>query len=339
MSKQYVGIDLHRRRSVIVRMTPEGEVIEEVRIDNDPVALALEIAKAGSNPEVVLEATYGWYWAADVLKDAGAGVHLAHPLGINGFKNRRVKRDGIDAFDLADLLRMNRLPEGWIAPDDIRALRELVRYRSKLVALATGAKSQIHAVLAKHGVNVPVTDLFGVDGNRLLDELCFDRAYALRIASLRELIAAYDGEVFALNKEIKAMVADNRGYHALQAIPGIGPVIAAILVAEIGDVSRFSTAAKLASWAGVTPRHRESDNVVHRGHITKQGSRLVRWAITEAVVKLRSDTKQHRDYARISARRGRRVARVAVARKLLTLVYYGLRDGEVRCLSSLKEAA
>jgi hypothetical protein len=135
MSQQYVGIDLHRRRSVIVRMTPEGEVIEQVRIDNDPVALSLEIAKAGTNPEVVLEATYGWYWAADVLKDAGAEVHLAHPLGINGFKNRRVKRDGVDAYDLADLLRMNRLPEGWIAAHHIRELRELVRYRAKLVAL------------------------------------------------------------------------------------------------------------------------------------------------------------------------------------------------------------
>jgi transposase len=156
---------------------------------------------------------------------------------------------------------------------------------------------------------------------------------------LRELITAYDGEVFALNKDITAMVVANRGYHAIQAIPGIGPVIAAILIAEIGDVSRFSTPSKLASWAGVTPRHRESDNVVHRGHITKQGSRLVRWAITEAVVKLRGDSKQHRDYARIATRRGKSVARVAVARKLLTLVFYGLRDGELRCLNKLHEAA
>src|SRR4051812_30401154 len=79
--QQYVGIDLHRRRSVIVRMTPEGEKLEMVRIDNDPVALSLELAKAGTAPEVILEATYGWYWAADVLAADGARVHLAHPLG------------------------------------------------------------------------------------------------------------------------------------------------------------------------------------------------------------------------------------------------------------------
>jgi hypothetical protein len=79
--QQYVGIDLHRRRSVIVRMTPEGEQLNSVRIDNDPVALGLELAKAGPDPEVVLEATYGWYWAVDTLQAAGARVHLAHPLG------------------------------------------------------------------------------------------------------------------------------------------------------------------------------------------------------------------------------------------------------------------
>src|SRR6266487_3434856 len=91
--RQVVGIDLHRRRTVIVRMTPAGEKLETVRIDNDPVALALQIAKAGPDPDVVLEATYGWYWAVDVLQDAGATVHLAHPLGVKGFAYRRVKND------------------------------------------------------------------------------------------------------------------------------------------------------------------------------------------------------------------------------------------------------
>jgi hypothetical protein len=80
--RRYVGIDLHRRRSVIVRMTPDGEQLGWVRIDNDPVALGLELAKAGPDPEVVLGATYGWYWAVDVLQAAGARVHLAHPLGV-----------------------------------------------------------------------------------------------------------------------------------------------------------------------------------------------------------------------------------------------------------------
>lgn len=337
--QQYVGIDLHRRRSVIVRTTPEGDVLEQVRIENDPVSLALEIAKAGSDPEVVLEATYGWYWAADVLEANGARVRLAHPLGIKAFNHQRVKKDPSDARHLADLLRMNCLPQSWVAPPATRELRELVRYRAKLVALRSGLKSQVHSVLAKEGVKVSMTDLFSVAGTRLLNELQLGHAYATRVESLRELICAYDGEVFSLNRDIASALKEHRGYRAIQVVPGIGPVLGAIFVAEIGDVARFASAPKLCSWAGVTPKHRESDAVVHRGHITKQGSKLVRWAAVEAVQKLRGDTKQFRDFHRIADRRGKSIGRVAVARKLLTLVYYGLRDGEVRCLERRKEAA
>jgi len=202
MGEQYVGIDLHRRRSVIARMTPEGEVLETVRIDNDPVALSLELAKAGPDPEVVLEATYGWYWAADLLQACGATVHLAHPLGVKMFGYQRVKTDARDAANLGDLLRMGRLPEAWLAPPAVRELRELVRYRAKLVALGSGLKAQVHAVLAKEGVRVPMSDLFGVGGTRLLDQLQLGRAYGLRVASLRSLIGAYDQEITTLQREV-----------------------------------------------------------------------------------------------------------------------------------------
>jgi transposase len=92
--QQYVGIDLHRRRSVIVRMTEAGERLETVRIANDAEQLAAVLRRAGESPEVVLEATYGWYWAADVLAAEGARVHLAHPQGVKAFEYRRVKNDG-----------------------------------------------------------------------------------------------------------------------------------------------------------------------------------------------------------------------------------------------------
>ena len=108
--QQYVGIDLHRRRSVIVRRNEAGETLETVRIDNSAMALAAELAKSGEHPEVILEATYGWYWAADVLAESGASVHLAHPLG-NNWGHRRVKNDERDATDLVDLLRLGRLAE------------------------------------------------------------------------------------------------------------------------------------------------------------------------------------------------------------------------------------
>jgi transposase len=126
---QIVGMDLHRRRSVLVRMAEDGQKLGTARITNSPARLAAEIRRAGLHPKVVLEACYGWYWAADTLAAAGAEVHLAHPLGVKAFSHRRVKNDELDARDLADLLRMGRLAEAWIAPPEIRELREITRYR------------------------------------------------------------------------------------------------------------------------------------------------------------------------------------------------------------------
>src|ERR1035437_6791505 len=114
--RQVVGMDLHRRRSVLVRMTEDGRRLGTARITNSPAELRAQIARAGKSPKVVLEATYGWYWAADTLAAAEAEVHLAHPLGVKAFTYRRVKNDERDAADLADLLRMGRLAGAWIAP-------------------------------------------------------------------------------------------------------------------------------------------------------------------------------------------------------------------------------
>ena len=303
-----------------------------VRIDNDPVALGLEIAKAGESPEVVLEATYGWYWAADALREAGAHVHLAHPLGVKGFAYRRVKNDVRDATDLADLLRMGRLPKAWIAPPPVRALRETVRHRAKLVAVRSGLKAQVHAVLARQGVTVTVSDLFGVGGRQLLDRPALEAPFAARMGALRRLIDAFTFEIDIAGQRIAAELTSHPGYRAVQAIDGVGPVLAGVFMAEIGDVHRFARPEQLCSWAGLTPRHRESDTKVHRGRITKQGNHLVRWAAVEAVQRLRGGPVG-RTRARLAEQRGANIAKVAAGRKLLTLVYYGLRDGYIRCLA------
>jgi transposase len=307
--------------------------LSAVRILNDPDSLALQLGEAGEHPDVVLEATYGWYWAVDALQAAGATVHLAHPLGVKGFRYRRVKNDVRDAGDLADLLRMNRLPEAWIAPPPTRELRELVRYRAKLVALRSGLKAQAHAVLAKAGVLIAVSDLFGVEGRQRLARVPLGAAYAQRMSSLLELIDVLDTHERRFAEQIAAKLHDDRGYCAIQQLPGVGPVLGAVFVAEIGDVHRFADPNHLCSWAGLTPQHRESDTVVHRGHITKQGSKLVRWAAVEAIQRQPAGTKISVDRKRIEARRGKNIAKVAAARKLLTLVYYGLRDGHIRALA------
>jgi transposase len=332
--RQFVGIDLHRRRSVISRTDQHGQVLEAVRISNDPKLLAEVMGRAGEQPEVVLEATYGWYWAADLLTTIGANVHLAHPLGVKAFAYRRVKNDFRDAADLADLLRMGRLAEAWIAPPQVRDLRQLVRHRAKLVAVRSAWKCQVHAVLAACGVSVRMSDLFGQAGGELLDHLQLPTAFQARVNSLRRLLDPLDAGIELFSGMVAARLARHPGYRAIQAIEGLGPVLAAVLVAEIGDVTRFPGPAQLASWVGLTPTHHESDTHVHRGKITKQGSRLARWAAIEAVQRIGPQTRLGKVRERVAQRRGRNIGVVAAARELVCLAYYGLRDGHIRRLAA-----
>ena len=169
-----------------------------------------------------------------------------------------------------------------------------------------------------------------------LDDQELAEAYQYRVISLRRFIGRYDIEITDLDRRIHTRLTDHVGYQVIQQLDGVGPVLAAVFVAEIGDASRFPAPKRLCSWAGLTPRHRESDTTVIRGPITKQGSPLIRWAAVEAVARYRGGAPIRDTYNRVAARKGNKVARVAAARKLLTLVYYGMRDGEIRCL---KEAA
>ena len=126
------------------------------------------------------------------------------------------------------------------------------------------------------------------------------------------------------------LLAGHDAYRAVQQLPGIGPVLGAVIVAEIGDITRFRHPARLCSWAGLTPRHYESDTTVIRGHVTKQGSRMLRWALVEAIQRQPASSRPRQVKDAIIARRGkqaRNIAKIAAARELLTLVYYGMRDG------------
>jgi transposase len=249
------------------------------------------------------------------------------------FSYRRVKNDQRDAADLADLLRMGRLPEAWIAPPATRELRGWVRHRAKLVGLRSNLKCQVHAVLAAAGVQVPMSDLFGTGGHQLLAAARLAPESRARVDSLLRLIENLDFEVELFAKLVAGRLRSHRGYLAIPQIPGIGPVLAAVFVAEIGDVARFARPAQLACWAGLTPKHHESDTTVHRGRITKQGSRLVRWAAVEAVQRVPAHTHLGQIRDQVGARRGRNIGIVAAARELTELVYFGLRDGQIRRLS------
>jgi transposase len=277
------------------------------------------------------------YWAVDVLHAQGALVHLVRPSALD-WDNRRVKNDYRDCVELLKRLRLDSLPEAWIAPVALRGLRELVRQRAKLVAIRSSLKVQVHAVLAKNGLIPPVTDLWGLTGTGWLDALNLGAPYELKVESLLELIDHFSAEIDRFDEVIDGWLTDDLGYRVVQQLPGVGPTFASIFVAEIGDVHRFPNPDKLCSWAGMTPKHRESDTKTRRGHVTKQGSALVRWAAVESVARARGTIKLRGDYQRSAERRGRNIAKVAAGRRLLTLVYYGLRDGHIRALAKARAA-
>ena len=217
-------------------------------------------------------------------------AHDGHTLArVKAFSYRRVKNDERDCADLADLLRLGRLPEARVRAAAVRALREVTRHRHKVVGFRTSCKDQVHAVLARCGITVRHSDIFGRSGSGWLDELVLPAPYAGKVASLRALTGVPVGEIARLEEQAAGLLAGHQGYAAVRELPGIGPVLGAVIVAEIGDITRFGKPGQLCSWAGLTPRHRESDVKVIRGHVSKQGSRMLRWALAGAVQRQRRE--------------------------------------------------
>jgi len=281
-----------------------------------------------------LEATYGWEWLAEVLEDAGYELHLAHPLRTKAIASARVKTDAVDARTLAHLLRCDLLPEAYIAPRELRDLRDVLRHRVALTRMRSALKNRVSAILAKHGIQRPYSDLFGPAGTRFRAEVELRADPRRRLDSLLSLIADFAREIDATSAEIDRRARQDPYVDVLCQIRGIGRYTALLVIAEVGDVTRFPDARHLCAWAGLTPTVRSSDGKARLGHISHQGSPALRWALVEAAQHANRGSGPLRDsYERIAKRRGKSVAKVAVARKILTLCFYGLRDGEIRCLT------
>jgi transposase len=330
----YVGIDLHRRRSHVVALDDVGRERLSRRIGNDPATFLGLLGELEGELEVALEAAYGWEWLADLLEGAGIRLHLAHPLGTKAIAAARVKTDAVDAATLAHLLRADLLPEAYVAPRELRDLRELLRQRVALTQLRTALKNRVHALLARHGVRVHRSDLFGKGGRAFLAGLPLREPQRRRLESLLSLIDAFERELAAAAAEIDELASADPRVDVLTQLPGIGRYTALLVIAEVGDVSRFPGPRQLCSYAGLVPLVRSSDAKTRLGHISRQGSPQLRWALVEAAQHAaRANWPLRTSFEQIAHRRGRRVAKIALARKLLTLCYYGLRDGEIRCLA------
>jgi transposase len=321
----YVGIDVHRKRSQVAVVTEDGTVQLNKNVVNGSEPMLRLIGDLPSGTPVAFEAAFGWSWLAELLEDYGFEAHMVHPLRCKAIASARLKNDKVDAAILAQLLRADLLPEAWIAPAKVRQFRALLRHRISLVRLATQARNRIHAVAADHGYDRSASYWTG-PGRGWLAEL--DLPAASReiitdclavIDGLAPLIDRIDGE---LHQHAKA---DPR-VKVLRTLPGVGEFTALVMVAEIGDITRFPSARKLASWAGLTPTVRGSDLHVRHGHISKQGSVWLRWAMNQAAQTAKRSPEFAATYQAVAGRRGKKIATIAIARKLLTRAWHLLND-------------
>ena len=335
-----VGIDLHRNRSQIAVIGGQGELSLSRRTVNDRATFLELLASLEGESRIAVEATYGWEWLAELLEDAGYEIQLAHPVRTRAIAAARVKTDAVDAKTLAHLLRADLLPEAYVAPRELRDLRELLRHRIALTGMRSAVKNRVHAILAKHGVTRQHSDLFGAGGREFLEALQLREAPRRRLNSLLALIDDFDREIEATSKEIEQRAKADDRIDVLTQIRGVGRDTAMLIIAEVGAIERFPDARHLCAWAGLTPTVRSSDGRARLGHISRQGSPALRWALVEAAQKCTTGGGPLREsFERIAKRRGRKIAKVAVARQILTLSYYGLRDGEIRCLARRSRAS
>jgi transposase len=320
-----VGIDLHRRRSQVALLADDGTELWNRNVPNGSVALLAMIETIEAGTPVAVEATYGWSWLVDVLEGLGLEPHLAHPAGCKAIAHARLKNDKVDARTLAHLLRADLLPEAWIAPPEVRDLRQLLRHRAGLIALRTSLKVRVRAVLGERGIAGPAA-LWTGPGRRWLAELELAPTQQLVVNNLCRLLDEVGAVVEDVEREIARRARPDQRALALMTIDGIGLITAMTILAEVGDVDRFPNARKLCSWAGLAPRVRNSDQTVRHGAISKMGPPALRWVLGEAahVAKRRSPYREI--YTQIAVRRGKNVATMAVARRLLARCFHVLKE-------------
>jgi transposase len=248
----YVGIDVHRKRSQVAVVTEDGKVQLNKNVVNGSEPMLRLIGDLPAGTPVAFEAAFGWGWLVELLEDYGFDPHLVHPLRCKAIASARLKNDKVDAAILAQLLRADLLPEAWIAPPKVRQLRALLRHRVGLVRLGTQLRNRIHAVAADHGYDRSASYWTG-PGRGWLAELDLPPSSREIVTDCLAVIDGLAPLTGRLDGELHAHAKADRRVKVLRTLPGVGEFTALVMLAEIGDISRFGSARKLASQSGLTP--------------------------------------------------------------------------------------
>jgi transposase len=328
-------MDLSRKKLDICVMDRQGRVLEECPWppDADGLAHLVHHLETRGEPVVaVIESMNGARFVHDTLELAGWQVEIADAQKVKGLAPLACKTDRIDARVLAELSRRDLVPAIWLPDPDTRAGRELARWRLHLVRHRTALKNRIHASLLAFGKPCPVSDLFGSEGRELLGRLDVPEPWLGDIEAALHLIDALDFQIDELEEELRADGVNHPYVRLLMTVPGIGWVLAYTIAAEIGDIARFQSPKKLVGYSGLCPRVYQSGGQDHRGPLRKNGPKYLRWALIEAAVHATRHPayadRYKRTAARLGPQRGKKVARVDLARSLSEAIWQMLTKGE-----------
>jgi transposase len=326
----YIGLDIHKKNTQACVKNDEGKVLMNVRFPSNSKDINefLDKIEPLGAASIVMEATGFCMYIYDILEARGHDVKVAHPLKVKALTAGRAKTDRNDAEMLAELLRLNAIPESYIPPKELRELRELTRFRQSLVRNSACIKNQIHAILAMRGVKTPppLRSHFSKKHVKWLRSLGI-----VQLNDFLDIMAFIDTKIAKADEEIERICHDDEDVQRLKTIPGVGDITATSFVAEIGDIARFTSSEKLASYAGLTPIVRQSGEKEWAGPISKRGNATLRYLLIEAAyshVNCTKDSKLTRFFEMKSQAKGRKKAIVATARKMLDIIFYMQKRGE-----------
>jgi transposase len=324
-----IGMDVHRSFAQVA-IFADGTVVESLRIDLEHDAVVAFGQSLEPDDEVVLEATGNTAAIVRLLTPFVARVVIANPLQVKAIAHARVKTDKVDAKILAQLHAVGFLPEVWAADDDTLALRRLVSERVAVVRSIRRAKSRVHAVLHANLIPKYIGHLFGKGGRRWLAKAPLPKTEHDLLGRHLDELDWLQGRLETLERDLIRFSLDDPRTRKLMTVAGISAVVATAVMASIGDISRFATPEKLASYFGLTPRVRQSgDHMAVHGRISKQGNATARTMLVEAAWSAASVPGPLRAFfLRIKTRKGQNVAAVATARKIATLIWHLLKHDE-----------
>jgi len=320
-----IGIDYHKSYSHVTVLTETGELLGKGRIGNRLEDVAALFENLEGESKAVIEATRNWLVMHDMLEQY-CDVTLANPFKVKAIASAKIKTDEIDSRVLADLLRADLIPEAHVPSKDVRLARNVLRQRLFFVRMRTMVKNRIHGLVDRHpeiekGKGMK-SDLFGKSGTRWLYEIDVGSDERKLLDSELTLLEALNARIKSSDRWVNELAKGNKEIDLLKTIPGIGKFFAVLLWAEIDGVKRFATPKKLAAYAGLVPSTYSSGGKTHHGRITRQGNKWIRWAMVEAVVPaITNDWWLRSHYEHIKVRAGYNGAKVATARRLLTLVF------------------